>query len=224
MNFYQDSIFDFNKDCSLSSVYIKTLDSKIYFIDDVFLHPHKVYEYWSQFPIKSHKVCSTNTLNGKTFMDGRAKSELPREDYQNLLEVNVHRLVKKIYGKENWDNLRDTRSVNQFYLLEDMPKKKVWWPHSDVDSNQNSVINILTYLNPQIKNGPGTSLYVPNSNYISIGDEHSNPWIDENNFKQVLSIFGYFNRMVIFPGSITHGMTASNMFKNFVRIVQVQFI
>jgi len=224
MKFYNDSIFDFNKECLLSSVYVEELKEKIYFIDDVFLHPHQIYEYWSSFPIKSHKVCIGETLNGKDFMDGRAKSELPLDNYNNLLEFNIHKLVKRIYGKENWDNLRDTRAANQFYLLKNCPENKVWWPHSDFDNENKSVINVITYLNPQIKNGPGTSLYISNPNYKQIGFEHINPWIDETNFKQILSIFGYFNRMVIFPGSITHGMTVSNIFKNFVRIVQVQFI
>lgn len=224
MKFYQDNIFDFDKNCVISSSYIESIKTKIYFIDNVYLYPDKVYEYWNSFPIKSHKTTDGNSLNGKNFFDGRSKSELPLENYKNLLEYNVHNLVDRLYGYSHPENLRDSRSVNQFYLLDDVPPRKVWWPHVDYDRQNRSIVNVLTYLNPQVKNGPGTSLYIPKKNYKPYGEEHTNPWLNEDMFEHILSIFGYYNRMVLFPGSVMHGMTGSNIFKNFVRIVGVQFV
>ena len=186
----------------------------ICFVDNFYKYPYRVRDYIDSCPIKSHKIASEKSLNGRAYLDGRLHVNYPNS-FIDTHRVNLCERICNVYGVKfnpvNW-----IRAYNLFRLIK-RPTEKYWWPHQD------PALNFLIYLNPTNNMGPGTSLFTK-TNDRQIGDEHVESWLGENDFKEELCILDKFNTLVVFPGQFYHSQRiVGNTFGKSTRVTEILF-
>ena len=184
------------------------------FVDNFYKYPYRVRDYIDSCPIKSHKIASKKTLNGRAYLDGRLHVNYPNS-YTDVNRVTLYERICGIYGVEfnpiNW-----MRTYNLFRLIK-KPKEKYWWPHQD------PALNFLVYLNPMNDMGPGTSFFTKTNNR-EIGDEHVESWLSEDDFIEDLCVLDKFNTLVVFPGQFYHSQRiVGNTFRESTRVTEILF-
>lgn len=215
--FYKHADFAFNSQWKVTIQPYR--DSHILFIDDVYQHPDRVYEYLKDIPIKAHKW-QKGSSNGVDYYDG----QMHCDNRWDPCRSKLYQKILEFYRIEEDEDCRiDTISViNQFRLVKDCPGPDQFWsPHID------NRLNVLLYLNPQPDTDPGTSIYWPyqkGENILDKDTEHLTPWKDSSYFRHELCIFGKYNSIVCFPGQWPHGQTIiDNRYKEKTRLTEVVF-
>jgi len=212
INYFSYEDFSFNSSWKASMMVYK--DAPIIFVDDVYKHPLRVYEYLKSSPIRS---CKPGNSNGKSFCDG----QLYVENRWDLCRENLFSKISEIYNIEFPGSPVST--YNQFRLIDDYPGNELFWsPH--VDNN----LNLLIYLNPDGDGKYGTSIYEATEkgkSVIQSDTEHTIPWKDSSWYKEELCIINKFNSLVAFPGQWPHGQTiVDNFYKDRTRFTEVAFL
>ena len=215
MKFFSRSDFEYNSSWNINVEPWR--DSKIVFIDNIYKHPDRVYEYLTSVnAIVSPKP--GNNLNGIDFMDGQMYLD-------NRWDENRKFLLEKLYKIYELEDTGTFNVFNQFRLINDFPGPNNYWhPHTD------NRVNFITFLNKTHDLKAGTSLYKAMSTkakaYIGVKDtEHSKPWKNPNQFNEELCILDRFNCAVAFPGQWFHGQTiVDNFFKDTTRFTEVIFL
>jgi len=217
MNFFSNKDFQLNESWNIVNVPWK--DSEILFIDDIYKYPEKIYQYLNSVnSIVTHKSCK-GSLNGIDFMDGQMLLD-------NRWDLHRKYLLESIANNYNLEVDPQTapHTINQFRLINDVPKERHWHPHTD------GQLNFIIFLNPTHHMKSGTSLYTPCNtkakSYSSKRDtEHTSPWKTHKQFKEDLCILDRFNCGVVFPGKWFHGQTiVDDFFKQTTRFTEVTFL
>ena len=220
--FFNYKDFAFNSSWKVSLLPYR--DSFILFVDDIYQHPERVYEYLSSCPIRSHKPTGRG-VNGIDFYDGQQYLD----NRWDPCRKDLFQRICDIYNiKLDDSHPNPPLSVyNTFSLVKDYPGDgKFFHPH--IDDN----LNILIYLNPEADGKYGTTLYTPvcqeavdDLNYVSSNDtEHTQPWKDSSWYHEDMCIINKFNGLVAFPGHWPHGQTITdNFYKNKIRCTEVTF-
>tara|TARA_R100001082_G_scaffold16363_2_gene8247 strand:- start:321 stop:968 length:648 start_codon:yes stop_codon:yes gene_type:complete len=213
--FFCNEDFYFNKEWKVSITPYK--NSGILFIENVYEHPYKVYEYLKSIPIKSHKESTPKSHNGKSFYDGQHYANNSWDDGRAILFQEI----VKLYQVKAPDIFPPQSMYNQFRLLEDHPGHEYFFcPHTD------NHVNFCLYLNPDVGDSAGTVLYsqVDKDFKFYRGLEHEEPWQTEERFKPELCIMSKFNCAVCFPGHLLHAQNImDNRFKHKTRFTEVAF-
>jgi hypothetical protein len=218
MKFFTREDFEYNESWTITEVPFR--DSKIMFVDNIYKHPMRVYEYLTSIGcIYAHKS-SKNSRNGIDFMDGQMSLD-------NRWDLNRKYLLENIaksYGIEV-DHNQYSNTINQFKMILDFPGEgNFWHPHTD------GKLNFITYMNPTHNMRSGTTIYKAISTkskvfFMNIDTEHSTPWRTQKEFCEELCILDRFNCSVVFPGHWFHGQTiVDNFFKDTTRYTEVCFI
>ena len=215
MKFFRPSDFEYNPSWNIDI--IPWRDSKIVFIDNIYKHPDRVYEYLTSVnSIVSNK--HGNNLNGVDFMDGQLFLD-------NRWDLNRKFLLSKLYTLYELKEEGTFNVFNQFRLIDDFPGLgHHWHPHTD------NRVNFITFLNKTHHLKAGTSLYKAQSTkanfFIGKTDtEHTKPWKNPKQFEEELCILVRFNCGVAFPGQWFHGQTiVDNFFKDTTRFTEVIFL
>ena len=196
----------------------KNIDNSIiYIIDDFYLSPHDVLEFFLTVPPELHKKDSRPSFNSIYFDDRRHKiiSDKIVEVYDYLGNI-----CKQIPGTErnlivtNFTRFKKT-SYNDY-------TNNYWWPHKD------NGYNAILYLN-EGDCYSGTNLYNALNAEIEPPintNEHYAPWRNKIHYELIESIEPKFNRMVMFDGfKFLHGMNICNddYFDKIYRMNQVFF-
>ncbi len=192
-------------------------DSVIYIIDDFYLRPYDVLEFFLTVPPELHKKDSKPSFNSIYFEDRRHKiisnKIIGVYDYLS----NICKQVPETRGDlivTNFTRFKKT-SYNDY-------TNNYWWPHRDCG------YNAILYLN-EGDFYSGTNLYNPlniEEEPPANTNEHHHPWRNKVHYELIESIEPKFNRMVIFDGlKFFHGMNICNddYFGEIYRMNQVFF-
>jgi hypothetical protein len=220
MNFFYQEDFALNTRWNVTIQKYKKF--KILFIDNVYKHPLKVYDFLKKAPIMSHKPTKKGSLNGKDFLDGQyiLHPQCYLDKGRKKLASKICEFFKLPPPKSNLD----TR-FNQFQLIKDYPGLDYYYNvHVDDCS-----LNVLTYLNPDENMTSGTSIYeqtgLMENGDFDFEDEHSNAWIHKRYFNEQLCLLSNFNTAVVFPGFLPHSQKLiDNRFKSKSRFTEVTFL
>ncbi len=106
--FFCNEDFYFNKKWNVTIIPYK--DSGIVFIEDVYEHPYRVYEYLKSIPIKSHKASTSKSYNGKAFYDGQHYANNAWDDGRAIL---FHKIIQ-LYNINPPENFHPHSMYNKF--------------------------------------------------------------------------------------------------------------
>lgn len=208
-------MFEINSNLRIKSSKID--GSKFYIIDNFYLNPEIVLNFFLSTESIVHKKEDKPSFNQVFF-----------EDRRHILHSNQMYPIYNYLGKichENYKCNNDLIITNftRFYSNDfNDYKNNYWWPHKD-----EGYTGIL-YLNPN-DNTNGTNLY----KVLNLEEEppncpeHFRPWRKKKNFKLIKSIKPKFNRMFLFDAKyFTHGMNICNdrYFGDEYRINQAFFL
>lgn len=218
--FYSIEDFEFNHSWQVSICSYR--NDVILHIDEVYKKPYKVYEYLKQCPIRAHRLTEADptSKNGKSFYDGQHILD----NRTIVTRTHLYDRIIEFYMKEKGEEYPPLSRFNQFRLVEDYPGNDVFYtPHVD-----GGMLNVLTYLNPNVGTDAGTMFYLPANDdaeeILENQTEHEQPWKDSSLFVEDLAILSKFNSMVVFPGHIPHGqIIRDNRFKEQTRFTEVAF-
>ncbi|MEK9741341.1 MAG: hypothetical protein VW262_09165 [Flavobacteriaceae bacterium] len=191
------------------------MGSKIFIFDNFYLEPYKLLKYITIHKSFFHKSGVNGSFNGVKFFDKRHK--IPVSNIYKDVYFKLENIVnqKILYPNEICTNFFKFKDSN-FNVCRDY----YWYPH--LDEGYTGII----YLNDDCVST--TNLYEPNSNLsvqqIYSRHEHVEPWVSKDMWKNIFSIKGNFNRLVIFDAKkFWHGMDLSDFFNERWRKNQVIF-
>jgi len=219
------NIWEYN---DLSNMRVESFeDSKIYWMDNFYKYPDKVYEHITKEkpPLWKHderdEEFMKKTYNNKYFED-RRWDNVPTSSLSEL-----HDALSDVFGQKTFD--RGNLVTNHTIFFKDEKSREIndyknnwWWPHCD------GGYNAIVYLN-KCEDGTelGTNLYrelKPDTVQNTVS-EHMRPWVDKSYWKRIAAFKSKYNRMVAFDGfKYEHGMAIENdRWFDEVRVNQVLF-
>ena len=170
-------------------------ESVIYYVDNFYLHPHKVEEYLFDPETPLHKIEQKPSYNSIHFEDRR----LIKEDERLHSVVN---LLSQICGQKP-DTYCIVTNMQRFFANDfNDYKKHVWWPHQD------NGYNGIVYFSDEC----GTNLYsTDTTDELPDAPEHYKPWRLRENYDIIKTIEPKYNRLVLFDGfKFPHGVDVCN--------------
>lgn len=197
-----------------NEINLKCINKKyaLFEMENFYKDPMEVLNFILKHPPHMHKEGEKNSLNGINFNDLR---HIIRSEEFILTEKKLYNYLKIPFLKNILDNNIFTN------LFKNLKKQdyinNYWWPHED-----HCTWTGLIYLN--LEECDGTNIYKRlerNEGEI----EHANPWQNKKKFKLIENFKSKFNKLIVFPGEVTHGMAVnSEKFFNTYRLNQVIFI
>jgi hypothetical protein len=197
-----------------NEINLKCINKKyaLFEMENFYKNPIEVLKYTIAHTPYIHKNGEKNSLNGIDFLDLR-----------HAFDSNEFLITeKKLYNYLKIPFLRNSPDKNiRTNMFQNLKKQdyinNYWWPHED-----HCTWTGLIYLNPE--ECDGTNIYERferNEGEI----EHANPWQNKKKFKLIENFKSKFNKLIVFPGKVTHGMAVnSEKFFNTYRLNQVIFI
>ena len=195
-------------------------------IDNFYKNADDIYNHLNNrnYPLWKYDK-QTNTRNGIDYNDCRIvdKIQYPTKSY-----LTAHNKIVNICQKYWWPgeyNWLPHFEVNCFQTKKVFDNKLQHFPHIDSNlnvANNNSVLNVLIYLDKQ-EDG-GTAIY--EGNYIENNEAQNLLYPCTKTLKIKKLIKHKFNRCVIFPGNCMHGAYIEN-YKKYVknwRFTQIIFL
>ena len=210
-------IFDINK---LDIKTIETSAGKIHVMDNFYQNPIEVEKHIlsHKCPLRFSEDKSRFGFNGKHYEDRRhliPSHELKSEVYDRISKFLLNETGRNYKNTDSHQISTNsmqflTRGFNNF-------KNYFWWPHIDKPEK----MNMIVYFN---KSTCGTNLYRNTTGKLPYYKEHFQPWCHKSNWEILYSITPKFNRMVIFDGTVYHGMDInSDVHFDYPRINQIAF-
>lgn len=196
----------------------------IYLVDNFYKNPDEVSDYLFNRDVPLWKIGEQPSFNSKHFFDHRL---IDHDDRIYPAYKFITEIFDSTYQLDNVVITNMTRFLDNPF---NNYKEKYWWPHIDSDK-RGQMLNAIVYLNKNEENS-GTNLYDPevmnNPGWKSRQKypEHFFCWATKSNFKIIKTFKSIYNRLVIFDGSIPHGMNITNdrFFGNEYRCNQVFFL
>lgn len=191
------NIFEIN---DLSNIKIFDCDGiKIYYMDNFYRYPDDVYNYITSIYPPLWKQKEENSFNNIYFEDRRHYIKDKR------IEKTVNSLSKLINKNPSYPDIVMTNFTRFKKDKFNDYENNLWWPHTD------DGYNAIIYLNKDIlEEHNGTSIYLKINEKSIDGTEHSQPWQKRENWKTIVEIQAYYNRLVIFDGNYYHAMNISD--------------
>lgn len=223
-----DNPFLMNSNADVQKIDLPYYDRYYWQIDNFYADPKAVNEYLdTQCQYTLFKEGEPGSLNGKKFADRRHTGI-------HVGMEGVAFTLAKICGAREYKNEGNTILTNTFTILDpefDKHETHWWWPHLDHGWT------VLIYLNEEACEG--TNLYhrdgfpkmIAQHGFDSAvrtgaerNSEHTGPWSPKESWIRGANMPSKFNRAVIFPSLIYHGMAIdSKRWHNEVRRNQVFF-
>jgi hypothetical protein len=166
----------------------------VFYMNDFYKNPDEIINSLNLNAPSIHKWNTKNSKNTIDFIDCR--HNLQSDDFKKT-EIELYKFFKRDPAKA-----KGQVTTNYLKFIEKPPyENNYWWPHVD-----DCLYNCIVYLN---KNGcDGTNLY--NQYKENIYDEHVNPWVPKENYELLFNITSKYNRLVVFPSNIYHGLACNN--------------